>query len=151
VVIPSCDSDKQRNSKSLNKSERSEQNKTGENMNSKKVEKMYDKIVHFNVKEGKNNEFKKWILDNEKEYAQSLPEGWEYLGCYYTVFHMGRRDWQIRYRIDSMAAYDRMRANENEKFDKLLSKIYEFIDPQILMEIEVIKSIEGLKILGESE
>jgi len=112
---------------------------------------MYEKIVHFNVKEDKNNEFKKWILKNQKDFANALPAGWKYLGCYYTIFHMGKHEWQIRYEIDNLAAYDKLREYEDEMFNRLLSKIYGFINPNIPIEIEVIGKVETLRILGEGE
>jgi hypothetical protein len=116
-----------------------------------RVKSMYQKIVHFNVKEGKSNEFREWILTHQEEFAKSLPKGWKYLGCYFTVFHMGRREWQIRYEIDGLAAYDTLRAYEDDVFNELLAQIYDFINPNLPIEIEVVKDVKGLRILGERE
>jgi len=112
---------------------------------------MYQKIVHFNVKEGKGNEFREWILKHQEEFAESLPKGWKYLGCYFTVFHMGRQEWQIRYEIDALGAYDTLRAYKDDKFNELLAQIYGFINPNTPIEIEVLKGVKGLRILGERE
>ena len=112
---------------------------------------MYQKIVHFNVKEGQNNAFREWILKHQDAFAKSLPDGWKYLGCYFTVFHMGRREWQIRYEIDALAAYDTLRAYQNAAFNELLAQIYTFINPNTPIEIEVVKGVKGLRILGERE
>jgi hypothetical protein len=115
------------------------------------VKGVYQKIVHFNVKEGKSNDFREWILKRQEEFAKSLPKGWKYLGCYFTVFHMGRHEWQIRYEIDALGAYDTLRAYKNDKFNELLAQIYGFINPNTPIEIEVVKGVKGLRILGEKE
>jgi len=112
---------------------------------------MYQKIVHFNVKEGKNNDFREWILKHQEEFAECLPKGWKYLGCYFTVFHMGRHEWQIRYEIDALAAYDTLRAYKNDTFNELLAQIYDFINSNTPIEIEVVKDVKGLRIMGERE
>jgi len=112
---------------------------------------MYEKAVRFNVKEGQGNAFREWMLDHQDEYARSLPVGWKYLGCYFTVFHMGRHDWQIRYEIDSLGAYDTLRAHEDRTFGDLLAQIYDFINPNLPIEVEVVSGLPGLKILGEHE
>jgi len=112
---------------------------------------MYQKIVHFNVKEGKSNDFREWMLKHQEEFAESLPNGWTYLGCYFTVFHMGRHEWQIRYEIDALGAYDTLRAYKNDVFNELLAQIYDFINPNTSIEIEVVQGVKGLRILGERE
>ena len=112
---------------------------------------MYEKTVHFNVKEGRGNAFRDWMLEHQEEYARSLPVGWKYLGCYFTVFHMGRHEWQIRYEIDSLGAYDILRAHQDSTFHELLTQIYDFINPNTSVEVEVVSGLAGLKILGEAE
>jgi len=104
---------------------------------------VYQKIVHFTVKQDRKSEFSKWIRSHQKEFAESLPEGWKFLGCFYTMFHMGRHQWQFRYEIQGMSAYDNLVLSENEKFDMLLNQIYDFIDRQIPMEVEVLKEIKS--------
>ena len=112
---------------------------------------MLQKIVHFSVKEGKTKKFQKWILEHQENYAKALPKGWKYLGCYYTVFHMGRFEFQIRYEIDNFAAYDTLRAYEDKEFNRLLAEIYDFININFPIEVEVVKSVEEVKIKGERE
>ncbi|GAI40941.1 unnamed protein product, partial [marine sediment metagenome] len=46
------------------------------------------------------------------------------------------------------AAYDAERAYENKEFNRLVTEIYDFINPNIPVEIEVVRSIEEVKIIG---
>ena len=116
------------------------QEKETEKKSSKLV---YEKTVYFSVKQERSSEFTKWIKKNQKEYAESLPKGWKFLGCYYTVFHIGRHQWQFRYEIQGMAAYDNLALDKSEKFSTLLSEIYGFIDRQLPMETEIVKQIKS--------
>ncbi len=112
---------------------------------------MLKKIMHFNVKEGKDIKFQKWILENQENYTKVLPPGWKYLGCYGTVFHMGRFEFQMEYEIDNFAAYDALRAYENKEHNRFLTEIFDFINPNIPIEIEVVRSVGEVKIIGERE
>lgn len=51
---------------------------------------LFQKTVHFTVKQDRTIEFGNWVIENQKEFAETLPIGWTYLGCYRTVFHSGR-------------------------------------------------------------
>ena len=115
------------------------------NTNKQTSKLVYQKIVHFTVKQDRKSEFSKWIRENQKEFAESLPTGWKFLGCFYTMFHMGRHQWQFRYEIQGMSAYDNLVLSENEKLDILLDQIYDFIDGQIPMETEILKEIKSDK------
>jgi len=37
-------------------------------------------IYNYNLKEGKMEEFQKFIKENEKAIAKQAPKGWKYLG-----------------------------------------------------------------------
>jgi len=112
-------------------------------MQQKTAQFRYQKIVHFTVKQDRMSEFGKWIRKNQKEFAKSLPRGWKFLGCFYTMFHMGRHQWQFRYEIQGMRAYDDLVLFESEKLDSLFDQIYDFIDRQIPMEVEILKEIKS--------
>jgi len=102
---------------------------------------VYQKIVHFTVKQNQVDKFVKWLDENQKEFAETLPTGWKFLGCYRTMFHTGRHAWQFRYEIEGMGAYDNLILAENKTSDRLFEQIYTFIDRQIPMEIEILKEI----------
>jgi len=113
------------------------------NTNKQTSKLVYQKIVHFSVKQDRMHEFSKWIKKNQKEFAESLPPGWKFLGCYYTMFHMGRHQWQFRYEIQGMSAYDELVLFKSEKLDSLFDQIYDFIDRQLPMEVEILKEIKS--------
>jgi hypothetical protein len=104
---------------------------------------IYIKVVYFSLKEGRGKEFARWIRENQDGFAKSLPAGWKFLGCYKTIFHIGRHGWHFRYEIEGMGAYDRLALYDNEEFDQYLSKIYSFIDLQLPMETEIYRKIKG--------
>lgn len=103
----------------------------------------YVKVVHFTVKQDRRKEFIEWIQENQDDFARSLPPGWKFLGCYSTVFHIGRHGWQFRYEIEGMNAYDRLVLFKSEELDQYLDTIYGFIDRQIPMETEILKEIKS--------
>jgi len=104
---------------------------------------VYEKIVHFTVKQEKSGEFEKWIKNNQKIFSDTLPPGWKFLGCYRTMFHMGRHTFQFRYEIVGMRAYDTLVNYENEVSEKLFNHIYQIIDRQIPMEVEILLKINN--------
>ncbi len=103
----------------------------------------FQKIVHFTVKQERISEFGKWVIENQKEFAETLPPGWTYLGCYRTVFHSGRHGWQIRYEIEGMGAYDNLVMHEDKTSERLFDEIYDFIDRQLPMEVEIIQEVKS--------
>lgn len=62
------------------------------------------------VKPGKLGELQQWLAANEKEYANSLPMGVDYLGTYSSIFDTDRDRGQVHtfLRLDSYAAQDRL-------------------------------------------
>ncbi len=113
------------------------------NDNQKQEELTYVKVVHFTVKQDRKEEFFEWMKQNQDDFARSLPPGWKFLGCYYTVFHTGKHGCQFRYEIEGMSAYDTLVLFESEKLDKYWEIIYGFIDRQIPMEMEILKEIKS--------
>ncbi len=106
---------------------------------------LYEKVVYFTVKQERSIEFEEWIIENQEEFAKTLPKGWKYLGCYRTMFHSGRHGWQIRYEIEGMVAYDNLMFHDNETSDRLFGEIYDFIDRQLPMEVEILKKVNSEK------
>ena len=103
----------------------------------------YVKVVHFTVKQERAEEFMGWVKENQDDFARSLPPGWKFLGCYVTVFHIGRHGFQFRYEIQGMSAYDTLVSFKSEKLDQYWDTIYAFIDRQIPMETEILKKVKS--------
>jgi hypothetical protein len=58
-------------------------------------------INRYNLKEGKNAEFHRWILENRDVLTEGSPEGWRYLGTLFTVRGLGQFDAEMRSERDS--------------------------------------------------
>ena len=80
---------------------------------------VYEKVVHFKVKQDRRAEFFEWVKEQEDEFAESLPNGWKFLRCYRTMFHSGKHAWQFRYEIHGMDAYDNLVLYESDTLDGL--------------------------------
>lgn len=80
-------------------------------------------VLGFNIKEGRFAEYQEWIQQNEKELAQSLPEGVEYVGTYATIYssHPQTGTVWLLTRMDSYAAQDRLA--EAMKTNEVLARL----------------------------
>jgi len=45
--------------------------------------------MNFNIKEGKDQEFQKFLKDNQSALAKFAPKGWTYRGTYFYVLGFG--------------------------------------------------------------
>ena len=66
----------------------------------------------FDVREGEEHAFQRWLAENEAAMAAACPEGVEYLGTFYAIFSDTRTAgaYRLLYRYDSYGAQDRMAA-----------------------------------------
>ncbi len=66
----------------------------------------------FDVSEGEERAFQRWLADNEAALAAACPDGVEYLGTFYAIFSDTRTagSYRMLWRYDSYAAQDRMAA-----------------------------------------
>ena len=64
----------------------------------------------FSIKRGKEEDFQKWLAENDELTRKSAPEGAEYLGTYIVWAGSDRKGGEYRtlWRLDSFAAFDRM-------------------------------------------
>ena len=88
----------------------------------------------YDVKDGKMVEFQQWLSENEKEYAQSMPDGCEYIGTYVTVFTSEKDAGSVRslFKLDSYGAQDRLAAagREDTVFAQLAKESIAFMDTE---------------------
>ena len=86
----------------------------------------------YDIKQGRMGEFQEWLAANEKEYAQSMPDGCAYLGTYVTVHTSEKNAGAVRtlVRLDSYGAQDRLAAAGKGAgmFAKLARESTDFID-----------------------
>lgn len=60
-------------------------------------------INRFNVLPHKAEAFRDWLKKNDKLLHEGMPEGWQYLGTWFTVRGFGRYDCEMRYELDDYA------------------------------------------------
>lgn len=84
------------------------------------------------LKEGKAAEFQAWLNTNEKEFANSHPEGARYIGTYFTIYgdrHSGGVQFFVE--MDSYGTQDALAAegqNPDSVYGKLLNEMVGFLD-----------------------
>jgi hypothetical protein len=66
----------------------------------------------FDVREGEEHAYQRWLTENESAIAAACPEGVEYLGTFYAIFADTRAagTYRMLWRYDSYGAQDRMAA-----------------------------------------
>jgi antibiotic biosynthesis monooxygenase (ABM) superfamily enzyme len=87
--------------------------------------------ARFDVKQGKAQEFQKWLSENEGKLAAAMPSGVEYIGTFGVVFTSEKHAGRFRYflRLDSYAAQDALAvAMRDGDFETLLAEGNQFID-----------------------
>ena len=95
-------------------------------------------IMRYYVPFKKNADFRRWLLDNEKAIAENQPEGWTYLGTWFTCRQFGKYDCETRYELDD---YDTLGADwGNETNQQLMREWLEFIDLNRASETYLMKS-----------
>lgn len=60
-------------------------------------------VQRFNLKPGKAGAFQQWLSDNSRLLAEGAPEGWTYVGTWFTVRNFGQYDCEVRWEL---ADYD---------------------------------------------
>ena len=73
----------------------------------------------FDVKQGKANDFQKWLSENESKLAAACPPGVEYVGTYGVIYSSEKHAGGFRqfFRLESYGAQDAMAAAMKEGGD----------------------------------
>lgn len=83
-------------------------------------------IMRYDLKPLKSPEFHTWLLENESLLAGNTPEGWTYLGTWFTVRGFGRYGCETRWELDDYAALGAGWGNEISQ--RLTREWMEFVD-----------------------
>lgn len=72
-------------------------------------------LIHeqgWDIREGQEHAYQRWLAENEAALAAACPEGVEYLGTFYAMFSDSRTSgtYRMLLRYDSYGAQDRMAA-----------------------------------------
>jgi len=113
-------------------------------------------ILHYggDLKQGKARELQAWLDANEKEYANSMPEGIKYLGTYFSMYTSDKTGGGVHQlvQIDSYGAQDRLAAagREDGLFGKLQNELFSMFDDQSQNWTSALyKSVTDATIFGE--
>ena len=83
-------------------------------------------ILNYNLKEGKMEEFQKFIKENEKTLAKHTPKGWKYLGTYFYVLGFGPYHAADLWECSDYADFDTWRSYDDPEWIKLWKQAMEF-------------------------
>lgn len=104
----------------------------------------------FDIREGEEHAYQRWLAENEAALAAACPEGVEYLGTFYAIFADTRAagTYRMLLRYDSYGAQDRMAAEMagDTELARLVHEGVRFID----MSNDRNQSNELLKLVTDS-
>lgn len=113
-------------------------------------------ILHYggDLKKDKARELQTWLDANEKEYANSMPDGTKYLGTYFAMFTSDKTGGAVHQlvQVDSYGAQDRLAeaGKQDGLFGKLQNELFSFFDDQSQNWTSALyKSVTDATIFGE--
>jgi hypothetical protein len=83
-------------------------------------------VMRYQLKPMVQAEFHQWVTENESELATNAPEGWTYLGTWFTVRGFGQYDCETRWELDDYGALGAGWGNET--YQQLMREWMEFAD-----------------------
>jgi len=103
-------------------------------------------INRYHLKPDKESDLRQWLLDNSAAWAENAPDGWKYLGTWFTVMWFGQYECETRWEVDDYAALGA--GFGNETFQRLLKEWQAFLDHARDIDTYLLKSAEDVDILG---
>jgi hypothetical protein len=90
-------------------------------------------ILNYNIKEGKMQDFRKFVKGNEKRLIQHAPKGWKYLGTYFYVLGFGLYHAADMWECKDYADFEAWRNHEDPAWIELMKQSMEFTmnDPAV--------------------
>lgn len=101
-------------------------------------------VMRYHVPFTKSADFRRWIVDNEKALADNQPEGWVYLGTWFTVRGFGKYNCESRWEIDDYSTLGTGWGNETNQ--KLTREWIDFSDLGRDSETYLLKSATDIRI-----
>ena len=83
-------------------------------------------IVRYQLKPMQAPAFHKWLAENEASIKENAPQGWAYLGTWFTVRGFGRFQCETRWELDDYG--DLGTGWGNETYQRLMREWLEFSD-----------------------
>ncbi|MGD2040058.1 MAG: hypothetical protein PVH11_04480 [Anaerolineae bacterium] len=101
-------------------------------------------IMRYQLKPKTAVEHQKWLAENGSAIRENAPEGWTYLGTWFTVRGFGHYEVEDRWELDG---YDALGSDwGNETFQQLMREWMEFGDQTRDGETYLMKSAEEVRV-----
>ncbi len=105
-------------------------------------------IVRYDVAPKKAGEFRKWLMDNDQTMRDHQPDGWEYLGTWFTVLGFGQFQAESRFEVADYA--DLGSGFGDEELQRLQLEWFDFIDTTSGGETYLMKSATDVRVMDGS-
>lgn len=76
-------------------------------------------IFNYNIKEGRSQEFQKFIKENENDIGKHAPKGWKFRGTYFYVLGFGPYSAADFWECSDYADFDTWRKHDDPIWVKL--------------------------------
>ncbi len=103
-------------------------------------------IVRYDVVPKKAAEFRQWLLDNDQRLRDHQPEGWQYLGTWFTVLGFGQYQAESRFEVADYA--DLGSGFGDEELQRLQLEWFEFVDTRSSGETYLMKSATDVQVMA---
>ena len=101
-------------------------------------------VIRYQLGPKQSAAYRSWVLENESALRENAPEGWTYLGTWFTVRGFGHYDCESRWELDG---YDSLGAGwGNETYQGLMKEWMEFIDQSRTGETYLMKSASEVSV-----
>ena len=101
-------------------------------------------VTRYSLKPAKAGAFRQWLSDNATLLAKEAPEGWTYLGTWFTVRGLGRYDCESRWELTDYSALGA--GFGTEAYQNAVLAFLEFVDTSIPGEATLMKSTTDIAI-----
>jgi hypothetical protein len=95
-------------------------------------------IMRYHLKPMEEAAYKQWLEANSAAIRENAPEGWTYVGTWFTVRGFGQYEVEDRWELDDYAALGAGWGNET--FQQLVREWWEFGDQNRDGEVYLMKS-----------
>ena len=102
-------------------------------------------VYRFNVMPRKAGALRDWLKQNDQLLREEQPEGWHYLGTWFTVRFFGKYNCEMRFELDD---YDALGAGfGSDAFQRAFNEMFELVVPNE-QEAYLMKSSDEVSILN---
>ncbi len=106
------------------------------------------KIDRYHLKPNKAEAYRAWLLENDEAFRDHAPDGWTYLGTWFTVQGFGSYPVESRWEVDDYASLGS--GFGDEEFQRLMREWSEFGDESRPGEAYLMKSATDVAIMEGS-